>query len=62
VAPYVNAACLLKLLRGAKLPQQSAKLPEQRPFCLFILFYFPEDIVMSSALFSENYYVMLVGS
>jgi hypothetical protein len=37
VAPYVKAACFLKLLQGAKLPQQSAKLPEQRQF--FFLFF-----------------------
>ncbi len=35
-APYVKAACFLKLLQGAKLLQQSAKLPEQRQF--FFLF------------------------
>jgi hypothetical protein len=38
VSPYVKAACFLKLLPGAKLPQRSAKLPEQRPFC-FLLFF-----------------------
>jgi polyferredoxin len=38
VAPYVKAACFLKLLRGAK-------LPEQRPFCFLIVFFFFLEIV-----------------